>query len=125
MLKSNNLTFYVHYTLTLKLYWAPNFSTHPIQNGTILGIKIIIICLKKKRKKKKKKKNRGCPSHPLGQKWGWFDHPQKAKNGGGLIKRPNLFIFFFRKKKRVLGFWGWPNHPQGHGGGFGYPLQPV
>jgi hypothetical protein len=35
-------------------FWAPNFNTHPTQNGTVLGIKlyIYIYILKKKRKKK-------------------------------------------------------------------------
>jgi hypothetical protein len=32
-------------------FWAPTFNTHPTQNGTVLGIKIIYILKKKGRRK--------------------------------------------------------------------------
>jgi hypothetical protein len=105
-------------------FWAPNFNTHPTQNDTILGIKIIYILKKKKKKRRRrrrrKRRRRKIRSHPLA-KMGCLDHPIFGQGaigngfkalGGGLDtpKIPKTFFFF-------LAFWGWPDHPLGHGGG--------
>jgi hypothetical protein len=98
----------------LKLYRAPNFSTTQSKTAPFWALKLLLLFFLEK-KKKKKKKNRDCPSHPLGQKWGWFDHQPKA----------NFFFFFFFLKKKGFGFLGMAKPPPRAWGGFGHPLQPV
>jgi hypothetical protein len=61
-------------------FWAPNFSTHPTQNDTILGIKIIYILKKKKKKKKEEEEEEeeksGATPWP---KWGGWTTQFLAK----------------------------------------------